>query len=189
MDKLKHIRELLRKFYEGETSVAEEQELEAFFNNEKKVPEEFTADREFFRSLAILHQPVEVPGDLHSKIISNLSSEERREHRVRRINIYSFSALAAGLLIILSVYLGIIREGQQNSITQYAIEDPEQAYIEARRALEYVSHKWNSGTSELENLNQVQKTINKVSTINKLSSGSKELILLGNLEKADNIEL
>ncbi len=188
MDKLKHIKELLEKFYEGATSMEEEAELQAYFI-EEKVPEELLADKELFVSMASAGQPVEVPADLNEKINIGLSDAERSESRSRRISIYSFSALAAGLLIIFSVYIGFLRDDHNNAMTQYAIEDPDLAYVEAKKALEYVSLKWNNATSELDNLNQVNKTMEKVSTINKLSSGSRELNLLGNLKRADQIKL
>ena len=188
MDKLKRIRLLLDRFYEGKTSLDEEQELQEFFDHEK-VPGDLSVDQEMFRSILIACEPIEVPANLNEKIIAGLKDEEKAETRSRRINLYSFSALAAGLLIIFSVYLGFLREDHKKAMTQYAIEDPEMAYIEAKKALEYVSFKWNDATAELNSLQQVNRTIDKVSTINKLSSGSRELNLLGNLKKADRIQM
>ena len=189
MDKLKHIRELLDRFYEGVTSKSEEMELENFFLKAEKLPEEFLADRDLFRSLTDLKVPVDVPSDLNKKLIGRLDTAAGSESRVRRIGIYSLSGLAAGLLVLLSVYLGIIRDSHEQSMQQYAIEDPEIAYVEARRALEYISGKWNTGTSELDNLQQVNKGMETVSTMRKFSSGSRELNLLGNLGKADQIQI
>lgn len=189
MDELTHIKQLLEKFYEGTTSREEEELLERYFTEHEKIPGELAADRELFTSLSSLHRPVDVPADLDEKITDRLSTVQRAETRVRRISIYSFSGLAAGLLLILSVYLGFIRDHARNSIEQYAIEDPERAYLEAKQALMYVSDKWNEGTSELKNLEQVNKGIKSVSTMQKISSGSRELNLLGNLEKAKDIEL
>jgi hypothetical protein len=189
MDKLKYIKELLEKFYEGMTSKSEETELENFFMETEKLPEELLADRDLFRSMSDLKEPMDVPAGLQQKLIDRLDTAARSETRVRRIGLYSLSGLAAGLLVLLSVYLGIIRDSHEQSIGQYAIEDPEIAYIEARRALEYVSGKWNKGTSELENLQQVNKGMETVSTMRKFSSGSRELNLLGNLGKADQIQI
>ena len=189
MDKLKQIRDLLNRFYEGSTSKSEERELENFFLKADKLPEEFLADRDLFRSMADLNEPVDVPSDLKEKLIDRLDTAARSESRTRRIGIYSLSGLAAGLLVLLSVYLGIFRDSHDQSIQQYAIEDPEIAYIETRKALEYISGKWNTGTSELDNLKQVNKGMETVSTIRKFSSGSRELNLLGNLEKADQIQM
>jgi hypothetical protein len=188
MDKLKHIQKLLEKFYAGNTSMTEENELELFFRKEN-VPEEYKADKELFFFIAANSEHMDIPVDLKEKIIFTLDKAEKSESRVRRINLYSISGLAAGLLIILSVYLGFIRENPFEVTSQYAIEDPDRAYEEVKKALEYVSQKWNSGTSELENLGQINKGLKTISPIRKLSSGSRELNLLGNLKKAENIKI
>ena len=188
MDKLKHIRNLLVRFYAGNTSKKEENELNRIFRTED-VPDEFSADKELFFSMAAISEPVDIPFDLNEKIISSLDKAEKSESRLRRINLYSISGLAAGLLIILSVYLGFIRENTIDVTAQYAIEDPDRAYEEAKKALEYVSQKWNAGTSELQNLEQVNKGLMTISPIKKISSGSRELNLLGNLKKAENIRI
>jgi hypothetical protein len=189
MDKLTHIKEILGRFYEGSASLQEEKELEAYFLSEK-VPEELSADKEFVLASAKLMEAIEIPDDLDAKILDRITLAEQSERKVRRISVYSLSGLAAGLLILFSVYLGILRENNLNSrLDQYAIEDPERAYQEARKALEFVSAKWNAGTSELNNLQEVNRGIESISTINKISSGSRELNLLGNLKKAENITI
>ncbi|MDA3823435.1 MAG: hypothetical protein PF450_12610 [Bacteroidales bacterium] len=188
MDKLKHIENTLEKFYAGNSSLAEEKELEVFFKQES-VPEHLKQDQELFFSMAASSEDVDIPLDLKEKIIESLDQAEKSESRVRRINLYSISGLAAGLLIILSVYLGFIRENSLDVADQYAIEDPDLAYLEAKRALEFISVYWNNGSSELQNLEQVNKGMKTISPIQKISSGSRELNLLGNLKKAENIKI
>ncbi len=187
MDKLANIRSLLEKFYNGSSSTREEQELIHFFSREE-VSADLLYDRELFLSLSDASEPVEVPESLHEKILSTLDNAEQAERRTRRINFYTISGLAAGLLIIISVYTGYIRQSNIDVNTQYAIEDPEKAYLEAKKTLEFVSSKWNEGTSGLKNLDEVNKTMETISSIKKISSGSKELNLLGNLKKAENIQ-
>jgi hypothetical protein len=188
MDQLAHIKALLDRFYDGKTSKEEELELERYFSENKDIPAEWSADKEIFLSMAAFQKPVDIPEDLDDKIEARLAVVQKSESRVRRIGIYAFSGLAAGLLIILSVYLGIVKD-QGHHLQQYAIEDPELAYAEAKKALMMVSSRWNEGTAELGNLQQVNKGFETVSTMRKLSSGSRELNLLGNLEKANDIEL
>ena len=188
MDNIKHISELLEKFYAGDTNLEEERELVRFFSD-AKVPEELAADKELFVSMHAASESVEIPADLNEKIISSIDAASQKEVRTRRINFYAISGLAAGLLIILSVYLGFIREQSFRGSTQFAVDDPEIAYQEVRKALAYVSSKWNEGTGELENLETVNKTMNTMRPIKKITSGSKELNLLGNLKKADNIKI
>lgn len=188
MDRLKQIQELLEKFYEGNTERDEEIALKHFFE-EEDIPTSLAADKELFTSMSALDQSIEVPAGLKSKIIGTLDQIERSEKRVRRISIYSLTGLAAGLILLFSVYLGFLKEEKNGPvIAQYTIDDPEIAYQEARKALELIAEKWNTGTSELKNLQQVNKGIETVNTFNKISSGSRELNLLGNLRKAEEIK-
>jgi hypothetical protein len=189
MDNIKHIRELLKKFYEGESGKREELELEEYFNNSKTAPE-FDDDKKLFLSLKTAHQEVDIPLDLEKNILNTIKQAEISELKIRRISLYSLSGLAAGLLIILTIYLGIIKEDQYSRVmAQYTIEDPERAYNEVKNALNLVSEKWNSGTRQLSKLDEVNRGMESISTINKISSGSKEINLLGNLRKADNISI
>lgn len=189
MDELTHIRNLLEKFYEGATSQAEEKKLSEFFLN-SEVPSELQADKALFIAMDEASGEVEIPSYLDEKLSKTIDNAQQKEKRGRRISLYSFTGLAAGLLLILSVYLGFLREDQtSNLVEQYAVEDPDVAYEEAKKALELVAEKWNKGTSELNNLEQVNKGIESVSSIKKISRGSREINLLGNLKKADNLSL
>ena len=186
MDPLKHIRSLLDKFYQGETSLAEERELTDFFRD-GQVPEELMADRELFLAMERVDESIEIPEGLEQRAKADLERIQARTARVRRINFYSLSGLAAGLLIILSVYLGFLQPAQSN-LDEYAIEDPEQAYLETVKALELVSSKWGQATGELENLDRVNDGFQKVQTIQKVNSGSRQIDLLGTIGRASQVQ-
>jgi hypothetical protein len=68
-------------------------------------------------------------------------------------------------------------------------ENPMDAYEEAKRTLAYVSAKFNNGTSELEHVQkQVSKTADPLKSLSKFNKGSKELSLLGQLQRAREFE-
>jgi hypothetical protein len=180
-----HIRRLLEKFYEGQTSLEEEKELSAFFES-GEVPSILLPDKQLFRSMQAASHPVEVPGDLESRLRSAIEAEESKDIKTRRINWFSLSGLAAGLAIILTVYLTVLRQTPQQYATG-TFEDPQEAYEETLKVLSYVSGKWNSGTRELRNLQQVNKSLEAIRPIKKVQSGTMQLQLLGNLEKTKNL--
>jgi len=188
MDKLSNIKKLLDKFYEGQSSLEEEQQLKEYFSGDG-IPEELLEERELFVSMSAVDEHIEVPDNLNNSIIEAISNAEHRESKVKRINLYSFSGLAAGLAIILSVYFAFLREEPTKLLAEYTIQDEEVAYQEARKALSYVSAKLHKGTAELESLGQVNRTMKTLAPLNKITSGRKELQLLGNMEKASNIKL
>ncbi len=192
MESITKIRKLLDRFYLGETTLEEEQLLLAYFSS-ASVPEELIADRDLFRSLDPAGNNIVVPGGLNQKILDVLDQQERKEVRTRRISIFSLSGLAAGLLVVIALYVGYFRDGQSDLLASQELtdtyENPQDAYAEAKRALTYVSAKLNAGTSELERVKQVSKTTSDpLKSLSKINKGSKELSLLGQLQRVEEFD-
>jgi hypothetical protein len=192
MESLEEIRKMLERFYQGETTLEEEKMLQDYFSS-TSVPEELIPDKELFRNLGADAEEIQVPLDLNQKIITSLDKVEKKAVRTRRISLFSLSGLAAGLLALVAVYLFILRD---DTISRYAAvewadtyEDPMDAYEEAKRTLAFVSAKLNNGTSELKQVQkQVGKTAEPIRSLSKLNKGSKELSLLGQLQRVREID-
>ena len=188
MESIADIRKMLDRFYLGETTLEEERKLYVYFSSQT-VPEEFIPDKELFKTMGSGDHEIEVPEDLNRKIISSIDQVERKATRTRRISIFSLSGLAAGLLVMIAVYLFYIRTESPtllatNQLTD-TYENPMDAYEEAKRTLAYVSAKLNDGTSELDQVKQhVGKTSDPLKSLSKINKGSKELSLLGQLTRA-----
>lgn len=192
MESVKDIRKMLDRFYLGETTLEEERKLHEYFSSHS-VPEEFLPDKELFQTIGNGDQSVHVPDDLNQKIISSIDQVERKATRTRRISVFSLSGLAAGLLIMIAVYLFYIRTDTSPLMASHQMadtyEDPMDAYEEAKRALAYVSAKLNNGTNELEHVKKhVSKTSDPLKSLSKINKGSKELSLLGQLQRASEFE-
>jgi hypothetical protein len=136
---------------------------------------------------------VAVPEGLNQKILDVIDKQEKKVVRTRRISVFSLSGLAAGLLVVIALYVGYFRgDGSgrlaSNQMTDtYA--DPQDAYEEARRTLAYVSTKLNNGTSELDHVVKVSKaTADPLKSLSKINKGSKELSLLGQLQRVEKFE-
>ena len=191
MESLEEIRKILDRFYLGETTLEEERKLHDYFSS-NTVPEEFIRDKELFLAMDSGNDSVEVPDNLNQKIIAAIDKEERSTTRTRRISVFSLSGLAAGLLVMIAVYLFYIRTDTQAVLASQEMndtyEDPEEAYEEAKRALAYVSTKLNNGTSELEHVKKVSKTADPLKSLSKINKGSKELSLLGQLHRVKEFD-
>ncbi|MEN8227636.1 MAG: hypothetical protein ABFS38_05735 [Bacteroidota bacterium] len=192
MESIEEIRRILEKFYQGNTTLAEEKILRAYFSS-NTVHEEFIPDKELFQSFGSEGDPIVVPDDLNQKIIASIDQLERKETKTRRISLYSLSGLAAGLLVMIAVYLFYIRTDRPSLLASNQMadtyEDPMDAYEEAKRTLAYVSAKLNHGTSELEHVRQVSKTASDpLKSLSKINKGSRELSLLGQLQRIGDIE-
>jgi hypothetical protein len=192
MESIKEIRILLERFYQGETSLEEELRLQRYFASHT-VPEELIPDKELFKAFGEGEDSVEVPEELDEKILQSLDRLEKKETRTRRISMYSLSGLAAGLLVMIAVYLFFLRDDNRPMLASNQIADtyadPMQAYEEAKKTLVYVSNKLNTGTSELEQVKQVSKmTTEPLQSLSKINKGSKELSLLGQLRRVGEVE-
>jgi hypothetical protein len=188
MESIADIRKMLDRFYLGETTLEEENKLYDYFSSHS-VPEESIPDKELFQTMGSGDHSIDVPEDLNQKIISSIDQVERKVTRTRRISIFSLSGLAAGLLVMIAVYLFYIRTDSPALLASQDMSDtyenPLDAYEEAKRTLAYVSAKLNNGTNELENVKQhVGKSTDPLKSLSKINKGSKELSLLGQLQRA-----
>ncbi len=192
MESITEIRKLLDRFYTGETTLEEEQILQDYFSS-TSIPEELMPDRDLFRSLGEAGDSVTVPEGLNQKVLDVIDQQEKKIVRTRRISVFSLSGLAAGLLVVIALYVGYFRDDAPgmlagNQMTD-TYEDPQDAYEEARRTLAYVSAKLNTGTSELEHVKKASKAASDpLKSLSKINKGSKELSLLGQLQRVERFE-
>jgi hypothetical protein len=192
MESLDKVRKMLERFYQGESTLEEEKWLGDYFSS-GSVPEELLPDRELFRTFGTADESAAVPGDLNRKILDIIDREEHKELRTRRISVFSLSGLAAGLLVLLAVYVFFLRTDRPQLMTGNTMEDtyqdPVEAYQQARQTLAYVADKLNSGTSELKHVEQVSKVAtDPLKSLSKINKGSRELILLGQLQHVRDME-
>ena len=191
MESIAEIRKLLDRFYLGETSLEEEMTLQKYFSS-ASIPEELLPDRDLFRSLGKASDSVAVPEGLNQKILNVIDEQEKKVVRTRRISVYSLSGLAAGLLIVIALYVGYFNDGRPARFAYQmsdTYENPQDAYEEARRTLAFVSAKLNTGTSGLEHVKQVSKTTaDPLKSLSKINKGTKELSLLGQLQRVERFE-
>lgn len=191
MESIEEIRKLLDRFYLGETTLEEEKILQEYFSS-GSIPEELLPDRDLFRTLGDAGDSVSVPEGLNQKILDVIDQQEKRVIRTRRISVFSLSGLAAGLLVVIALYVGYFRADSTARLAHQmtdTYEDPRDAYEEARRTLAYVSAKLNTGTSELEHVVNASKTTSDpLKSLSKINKGSKELSLLGQLQRVEQFE-
>ena len=89
--------ELLDKYYKGETTLEEEQELKAYFQELKND----SAEKDIF---GYFQKESFVPGDLEASVFAQLT-EHQNKTKIRKIRLYSIISSAAVIAVILSVFL------------------------------------------------------------------------------------
>lgn len=89
--------DLLKKYYNGETSLEEENELKTQVLSEELV----TIEKDVF---GYYQNESFVPDDLEESIFSKLEGKQRKG-KTLRMRMYSFVSAAAVILVILSIYI------------------------------------------------------------------------------------
>jgi len=175
--KTEEIRELLEKYYKGESSEEEELALRRFFEAEN-IPEEFACEKTIFRYFS---EAASVPAPsegFEEKIISVVAKDERiRLIPVFRSRVITYSSIAAGLLLLFGSYFFFIYKSEPKD----TFSNPEIAYAETVRILFEVSSQFNQGTKQLDQVRKFDDvTAKSLSTIN-----NSTMLIENNLKNLD----
>lgn len=151
----KNIKALLDKYWEGETSLEEEQVLRRYFNEEQ-----VAKDLEAFRPLF-----------LYLKQEKQQSSTQSFEQLVQPTNVrflWLKTAIAAASIVLVLLLGGLVYQennrpahklaAENSALAKDTYKDPEQAYQEAKAALLLISKGLNKGINKTtEGVNKVRK--------------------------------
>lgn len=143
---LNRIDSLLEKYENGETTLKEERQLQEFFTTG------------------------EVPPRLWEyKMIFRYASREKATTYTNNIKVgpkkytYAFIGIAASILLAIGIFSSTYYN-QQEDLTQHnlgTIEDPEEAYLKTKEALQMVAEVFNTGKEELQYVDEFSNTTNK----------------------------
>ena len=148
-----HIEALLERYYDAQTSEAEEKRLKYFFLHEE-VPAHLQAEKEMFLQL----QASAVPEGLEERLSQSI---DRWGKKYRTLRLQWIGSIAASLLLLFGAgwYL-------QDTPRKDTCSTPEEAYIEAQRALEMFSTALNKGMKQMDTLHETTERIEKIFTYN-----------------------
>lgn len=140
------IKDLLEKYWEGETSLQDEQLLKRYFNGDK-----VASDLEEYRSLFVYFKQEKDKGSTQS--FEHISTE--RKTIVRALWVNRLSIAASVVLIIFAGFLcynNIMRTtpslAEQTISSKDTYKDPKAAYKEAKAALMLISKGLNKGVKK-----------------------------------------
>jgi len=152
------IRQLIERFYDGESTEEEEKIIRAYFSG-GKCPEGFEAEHEYI--LYCLENTVIMsPSEGFTRKILESAGNKGHEIAARRVPgrfIYFSSTIAASVILFLSLYL---LAGNNRSYPD-TYNDPEIAYAETVKILNEVAAKLNKGTKSLDQLGKLNEVSRK----------------------------
>ena len=148
-----HIEALLERYYDAQTSEAEEQRLKDFFLHEE-VPAHLQAEKEMFLQL----QATDVPEGLEERLSQSI---DRWGKKHRTLRLQWIGSIAASLLLLFGAgwYL-------QEPPRKDTCATPEEAYAEAQKALVMFSTALNKGMKQMDALHETTERMEKIFTYN-----------------------
>ena len=148
-----HIEALLERYYDAQTSEAEEQRLKDFFLHEE-VPAHLQAEKEMFLQL----QATDVPEGLEERLSQSI---DRWDKKHRTLRLQWIGSIAASLLLLFGAgwYL-------QEPPRKDTCATPEEAYVEAQKALVLFSTALNKGMKQMDALHETTERVEKIFTYN-----------------------
>ncbi len=151
------IKQLLERYYDGETSLEEEASLRAYFKN-NEVPEELLTAKMQFQFFA----------EAQKEQLTKEVFEERLytppKAKVRKLRLPRFAyAAAASVALLLAGYF--LLPTNTTPKRQYSSrKNPEQAYEDTKRALLFISAHLNKGTKDVKKIKKLHQAKQHVQT-------------------------
>lgn len=155
--------DLLDKYWAGETSLQEEQELRDYFASNAVAPEHLLY-RDLFTTFSQENKDEIIDFDAFAKV-KLPETEESKEEQLFNKKTWKGLAIAAGFSLLIAVGAGYQQDQAQPDLGTY--ESPEQAYAATMEALELVSKKFNNGRENLAPAAQVNEKTTQIFKLNK----------------------
>lgn len=173
---------LIEKYYEGKTSLQEEQQLRGFFQKED-LPESLLAAKEYFMATDLISIE-ELSVDFEQQLMDKIKHENNSSKW--KINTYWFSGIAATVLLFLAIWLG--PELIQPKEVYGTITDPEIAFAETKKVLGEVSEKMIKGMKPAKKtVEEVEKNVGQLGKIKKVNNAFKKTEKLNRLDEAGEL--
>lgn len=181
---LQEIEKLLGKYFEGETSLLEEQRLRDFFAS-GEVPERWYNLRTYFTGIE-KEQEIRLTDTGFDEKIKSLPKDDVVAPLIdlHRPWIYWIAGVAASVLILAAVFVKFDPFGKRIEDTY---KDPQTAYVEARKILLYVSAQFNKGTRNLNPVKALDIGLTELKPVASYDKSIKEVSRLDNVDKVESL--
>ena len=161
----KMIQLLLDKYFEGNTSLMEEQEISYFFQNEKNIAPKLMPLKAYFDSISSLAAETPSP-DFDEKLMARLEQDEKRNKKVRTFHrrMYITSGIAAAFILLIGFQQIITPKKNQHLIT-----NPNEAIVVISQAFAQVNGNIEKGMKDIHyigGMSQATKTISRIQMMN-----------------------
>ena len=147
----KKVKQLLQRYFNGESSLAEERLLENYFQS-GNVANDLKKYEGFFGGMSELAENGR-DENLEDEIMDFILKNEPKEKPKSRWLWQMVSGIAASIIIVIS---GLLFFRQSEEQFKDTFDNPETAYAYAEQTLGFVSSKYNKGLAALSNFDKLQ---------------------------------
>ncbi|HDO27297.1 MAG TPA: hypothetical protein ENH02_04190 [Bacteroidetes bacterium] len=178
--KLEEINKLIDKFFAGETTVQEELQLKSWIQS-GNFSDEMQAVKSYFEAMDSLGK--DSPDESFDEVLMDLIKRDEPV-RSKRVWIYSLTAVAAAVALLLAVWMGT---GLLKPKEVYGtVNDPEIAFAETKKLLFVVSEKMNNGLAPAKIIvNAIEESVIKAGEAGKINEVLQKAGTIRKLEKVN----
>lgn len=176
------ITELLNLYYDGETTIEQEQTLAKLFSEETDIPEELLAEKDLFLAMRETID-VEIPAKLEEELVKHIDKLYRKEQFRNSSWVKRFGIPAIAASIIIAIAIGafltyspidpinnnVVANNQliaANTTRYDEVTNIDVAYQETEKALMLLSSKLNKSSQSIavadEKINQINDKLNSI---------------------------
>jgi len=176
---------LLEKYFEGRTTLTEEETLLDYFSGATGDAPEWNSYKQYFASLKETRN-LSLLTPAFEKRLDMLIDNQAIPLRAKRFPVLRLAAAASIALILgISSFLLIRSQLQRDRDT---FSDPQLAYAEAQKTLLYISEKMNRGIEPLTNVSKISAGTEQLKNLDKLDNGLTMLNFVSFINKSSNLK-
>ncbi len=175
----KKVRALLTKYYQGNTSIEEEEFLVWYFHSHN-TPTDLLVDKEVF----VPQVSKELEGEMEQMVSNAIAGEYFSAHdrKPKIIKLITAWAAAASVIIILGLTWAISNRTTQNVLVD-TFDDPYEAMMETKRVLALLGTSINKAQEEMQSLQKIQLAAHMMEPVQDLSKNLNHLEKLNAINK------
>jgi hypothetical protein len=181
------IRQLLIKYYDGNTTLQEERILREYFAGEHKIDAEWIPLKKQFDLFDTGRLPAYDAVALESKIMNHIASHEQQIPPLSRRLPLSKLLMAASLALMIGISALLIFQSKRQSFED-TYTDPQLAYLETQKTLLLISQKINKGIEPLSNVSKINTGADQLKNLGKLDESLEMLNLVSLINQSSNLK-
>ena len=172
------IEELLERYFAGDTSLKDEEEIRKFFLHQK-IPDHLQIYQKLFESNKKAASVELQDAQFDEKVLSRIGEQTQLFSKgTFNINWFVVGSIAAVALILLVIFVPLNRFPAMDyfsSRIEDTFDDPERAYAATMETLIMISGKLNAGTKSIEQMGKLNNGLKEMTLLSKINTSRNDL--------------